>query len=363
VIYSYKYIDHPIQKFHEGINYFFEKLIDLDLGEYDENQHTPAWFKKSVNASSTLLLGNLKSFVTTFHGLSADEKRNIKEVFEANQDIGDLCRGNGHPKKYGAITNEVFRDALRAFYDTLWTRVSKKDNCVNAEVEKICGKIITHYKAFRKDVQHNLKICPFCGLDGMLPSGSVNREAYDHYLPKAQYPFIAVNFKNLAPMCHHCNSTEKTIDDPLEDTGSRRVVVYPFDSLPDDHFEPRVFKTNSYSESFHSTLLKAIDWDIELTSSKLNVDQLEAWDNIFRLKGRYREFLDDYEQTWFGHLLKDYQNRSKAKNFTEFRTEYLKDLKKDIPTTIWWAVRYAYFYFLLYEDDIEEDLNLITPAA
>ena len=35
-------------------------------------------------------------------------------------------------------------------------------------------------------------------------------------MPKGSYPFISVNFKNLAPMCSECNSSYKLAKDPTK---------------------------------------------------------------------------------------------------------------------------------------------------
>lgn len=54
------------------------------------------------------------------------------------------------------------------------------------------------------------------------------REAYDHYLPKALYPFNSINFRNLAPACHECNSTYKLSKDPAHNASGRRKAFYPY---------------------------------------------------------------------------------------------------------------------------------------
>ncbi|MCD6618299.1 HNH endonuclease [Aeromonas veronii] len=43
-------------------------------------------------------------------------------------------------------------------------------------------------------------ICPLCGIYGV--------DTLDHYLPKARYPLLSVNPKNLIPACTHCNGVK-----------------------------------------------------------------------------------------------------------------------------------------------------------
>lgn len=76
--------------------------------------------------------------------------------------------------------------------------------------------------------------CPFCGINDLLGEHHSRREAYDHYLPKALYPFNSINFRNLVPACHHCNSSYKTSKDPAytpKDPARavhRRAIFYPY---------------------------------------------------------------------------------------------------------------------------------------
>lgn len=43
-------------------------------------------------------------------------------------------------------------------------------------------------------------LCPLCGIHGV--------DSLDHYLPKARYPLLSVNPKNLIPACMHCNGSK-----------------------------------------------------------------------------------------------------------------------------------------------------------
>lgn len=362
MIYSYTYLSHDIQKFHVGINSFFGKMIDLDVPEFDETQHVDSWFLPAVNASKTLLLGNLKMFVQEYYQLADAEKANLKVVFEANQNIKELCCGNGTPMKFSAITNENFRDHLKDFYETLWKRLGNKNTGVNQEVEALCGKVHTHYQDWRKLPEHKGKLCPFCGLSGLFPPDSPHRPAYDHYLPKSEYPFIAVNFENLVPMCHNCNSYEKTTTDPLEDEGVRRIVFYPYDPLPENHFEAKIIVDEAYSLGEYSTRLNAIQWHFDFFSSGAHEVRLDAWDSIFRLKERYVGELKEQESNWFEDIKLKFREKPEGQSFSDFKEKYLRGIHRAISTSERSIVRFAYAKYLLNEVGIEEDLKLLVAA-
>lgn len=59
-------------------------------------------------------------------------------------------------------------------------------------------------------------VCPYCGMNYISSiskdkkSGNIRAVAtFDHYLPKADYKFLALNLYNLIPSCKNCNSTFK----------------------------------------------------------------------------------------------------------------------------------------------------------
>jgi len=362
MIYGYTYIDHDIQKFHKGMMYFFQKMIELDLGAYDENQLLEEWFRPLVNKSPAALLGEMMKIVAAYHDLCDNEKTEVTEAFENNQDIKEICEGNSDPKKYEHISNEAFRELLDEFFASLWIRIANKDDGINSKVVEECSTIMNHFGEFRKHSNHKTRICPFCGLNGFKPSFSPTRNAYDHYLPKAQYPFISVNFENLVPMCHDCNSDEKGADDTPFEGANRRVVYYPYDdTLACDHLEAVVIPNEVYDINELSTLLSDIDWNYDLKSNGNDDIRLTAWNDIFRLKGRYKEILIEYEQLWFSILIQDYSDfKASGKSFAEFRSELLIDLKVEFVRTERSTVHHSYINFLLNTDSIEEDLDLLT---
>lgn len=65
-------------------------------------------------------------------------------------------------------------------------------------------------------------ICPYCGAEDITPS-PLRRKAgttyakpdVDHFLPKAQYPYLAMSYANLIPSSVTCNRTRKHTFDPL----------------------------------------------------------------------------------------------------------------------------------------------------
>lgn len=123
--------------------------------------------------------------------------------------------------------------------------------------------------------------CPFCGLLPIDNEFDPTREAFDHYLPKSKYPFNSVNLKNLAPSCHKCNSGNKGDKDPLYDKdGNRRKAFYPFSKTKADiQISVDVLSKN---------WLNLTSSDLSVTiSSSTHTDEVETWNDLFRIKQRY----------------------------------------------------------------------------
>lgn len=214
------------------------------------------WLKTAVDEIYTLC-----------QTLTADERKTIKEAFEANNKIEDLCNGSAKPiylDKLPKVVEEKMKPLLVDFYEDL------------LEKAKVPGEKKDYYE---KLVEENeFKDCPCCGLIYFEPKDSDNREAFDHYLPKAHYPFSSVNFQNLVPLCYKCNSDRKKAKDPIE---KGKKAYFPFSST-NHAIEIKV--TIDHTKDLRK--LKRLDLRIEFTGDK---DKLETWDRLFATNERYND--------------------------------------------------------------------------
>ena len=131
--------------------------------------------------------------------------------------------------------------------------------------------------------------CPFCGITDMLGVYHSKREAYDHYLPKGIYPFNSINFRNLVPACHYCNSSYKTSKDvaftPKDPVGrnQRRKVFYPY-------------ATSSCKCQIEITIdlnTPDIEYlapsDVQLTfGSTATREEVDTWKDVYGIEERYK---------------------------------------------------------------------------
>ncbi|HTA63226.1 MAG TPA: hypothetical protein VK835_12250 [Bacteroidia bacterium] len=356
MIYAYEHIPHTIEGFHENIAYFFDSLVAKDLAKYDEKQLLKKSFIPIINRSKKLV-NALKEITKQYHLLGKKDKKTIKDALKNNVDIKKLCDNTGgySPVKYVKISDETFKALLKGFLTELWEGYY----FVNSIRDEF-GTVQEHFTEFKK--KQSGKVCPFCGLYPLKPADGDSRNAYDHYIPKAFYPFISVNFQNLFPICHECNSDEKKQIDTLFRGTSRRKVFFPYDTKYNaNRLSVSISPKEKYSKKTLKTLLDEIDWEVAIKLAGKSDPRLRSWDEIFNIKNRYKNNLLEYQKTWFeDFILKRYREDMADKlTFKRFKEKLMSDAKgqiKDNPLSI---LRFVYFNFIFSVSDIEGKLNTL----
>lgn len=360
MIYSYTYFDHKIQKFHLGLTYFFNKMFELDLEEFDADQMLEDPMKVIVSNSKTRLENPLKEIVIQYHALGNDEKNIIRDSFLNNNSIAELCKGEKEPRKYEQLPKPI-KKAVEDFWKSIWEDYSSKES-LNKAVKALCGEVLDHFHDFKNQPNQKTRVCPFCGLHGLKPSDDIHRNAYDHYLPKSMYPFNAVNFQNLVPICHECNSDEKKATDTLfDDHGNRREVFYPFDSgIDPDKLTVTISKNQAYTSGNSTLMKKDLKYDYEILIDGNQDNRVESWDSIFRLKERYQKYLADFETEWFEQLKSDYKDDLEdGIDFNRFKARILRRVAREMLVSEKGIIKNAYYNYLFDSDGFEEDLNAL----
>jgi hypothetical protein len=355
MIYSYKHLPHKIEGLNVEINYFFEKLFENDLEEYNDQILLKPDFVTLISSSGKII-NYLTQLTKDYHQLKEIDKLTLQNAFKYNSPIELLCNDPtcDSPIKFTAIQNEGFRKLLKDFLTDLW-----EDYPIIKAIEDNYGLVQDHFNDFIDNNHQKAFVCPFCGLHKLKPSKAVNRDAYDHYIPKAFYPFISINYLNLFPICHECNSDEKKATDTLFINGTRRKVFYPYDtSYRSDQLSIVVEPQESYSSFNFKTLLQDIKWNYKFTYEGNSDQRLESWDEIFRIKGRYKENILQYQNEWFGQLTTKYKRElKKGTAFFDFKDEVINDSKDEIHSSPLGILRYIYFNFLFSISDFEDKLS------
>jgi hypothetical protein len=129
------------------------------------------------------------------------------------------------------------------------------------------------------------------------------RDAYDHFLPKSEYPFSSINFKNLAPICHKCNSSNKGSKDPLYDAqGNRRKAFYTYSLLP------YVVEINLEINTSDLLCLEPDTINISFGPETFK-EELETWDDLFRITERYKaKCCSNEAKYWLTQVIEESEN-------------------------------------------------------
>lgn len=235
---------------------------------------------------SPKLLVKFEAFFDTFKFLPEASKNQFSTILSDSQDIENLFSNdniNCDIYKTTSIENLIGNNTFKDLADFLFT-------CVKYDR----WNIKEHYELIYNALAY--KVCPFCGIH---PLHKTYREDYDHLAPKAIYPLVSINPKNLAPMCHDCNSKNKGPKDVLYlPNGNRRAFIYPYTH----HIAVTI--------NFENCIIPQTDnenpngkWSIALNPDN---DNTKNWDDIFNIKKRYLvDFIIPSYETWLKDFVSD----------------------------------------------------------
>jgi hypothetical protein len=297
MLFAYTYVPHAMEKMQLYIDFiFFEVWCKAPIGlEFSpilfdaepDLKVIVSYFGFAANAPKRgkQFYKDIKGIYELFAALTSGQIDQIKHWYEANNDIEKVCANDPAVQiaRYADIKAIYpgLSKALASFFKGLY---SKQLLSLAALQDKI-GQIDEHYQAFMQ-VNKPAK-CPFCGITDMLGVYHTKREAYDHYLPKGLYPFNSINFRNLVPACHYCNSSYKTTQDPSyspkDPAGeiNRRKAFYPYAT---DH--QRIEVTINLGTPDIDRLTSA---DIQLTFGPVTVyEEIETWKEVYGIDERYK---------------------------------------------------------------------------
>ncbi len=289
MLFAYTYVPHQMERMQRFINFIFyqvwchaPKAGPYDLSLFDANpplKEVMTTFAYDHTQEGDRFSSQVQAIYLSFSQLSRGEISQFKRWHQANNDIEKVCANDPAVQiaRYTdiAATYPDLSEQLKSFFKGLY---SQQLLDIKALREKI-GKIDEHYQAFMQT--NTTGKCPFCGLGDIKGLHHNKREAYDHYLPKTLYPFNTINFRNLAPACHECNSFYKLSRDPAHNAVGRRKAFYPYATgahgieitvglhKPDiDHMTPD---------------------DIQLSFGPATAhEEIETWKEVYGIEERYK---------------------------------------------------------------------------
>ena len=339
MLFPYTYVPHQMDKMQTFIDYIFHEVWckapiglvfhpDLFSGNRDLREvMTEFGFSAQAAERGKEFYKDVKAIYKHFESLSPQEIDQFKQWYQGNNNLEKVCANDPavHLARYAdiAVNHKDLAAHLGTFFKGLYSQLLLDLAALRAKI----GDIKDHYTTF---VQTNKTgKCPFCGISDLLGPNHTHREAYDHYLPKALYPFNSINFHNLVPACHDCNSKYKTSKDPAhkpkDPAGAavRRKVFYPFSTAP--------HAIDLQVTLQHADIENLTPADIHLTFGPANVgEQIDTWKDVYCIEERYRgKLLGGDGKAWLVEVLDEWRWNDETTG-AEGKTpdEYLRDVSR-----------------------------------
>ncbi|WP_227753836.1 MULTISPECIES: hypothetical protein [Ramlibacter] len=244
--------------------------------------------------------GHVERIYGLFSALTAVQIKQFQQWYQGNNDLEKVCANDPatHLARYAdiAVNHKNLAAQLGTFFKGLYSQSLLDLAALRAKI----GDIEDHYQTFV--ATNKAGKCPFCGIGDIKGEHHSKREAYDHYLPKALYPFNSINFRNLAPACHECNSTYKLSKDPAYNLAGRRKAFYPFAAAA-QIIDIQVALQHSDIEN-----LKPTDVQMQFGPAAIT-EEIETWKDVYGIEERYKAKLcgENDGKYWLTQVLDECQ--------------------------------------------------------
>lgn len=300
------YKHHSIHKAQSFVNYVFLEVIlkaqkiaepvfssDLVIEKYKD-------LIDGINAD--YIKNPLIQIYATCKTLNNKSLKVLRKAIINNNRIRELCKGEIEPVLYSEIeaVNSDLAKNLKSFCDNLYDESIKK------------APFYSKYKTI--DNYYNFLVgksltCRACGRPTVLTKFNSYRSGLDHYLPRKHYPFSAINFKNLIPICDNCNESYKNQKDPL-------IIVRNKGRANEQRIKTKAyFPFSEYTLDIAINLNFTVNYNANLTPEEVEIsfncidhqEEVNNWDRLFGIKENYKaeicsdEMYSIYEEYLMAH--------------------------------------------------------------
>lgn len=312
MLFPYTYVPHQMEKMQAFIDFIFHEVWckapiglvfspDLFVKNSDLKEIIAEFgFSSKAAERGKSFYKDVKAIYNHFALLHPHEIFQFRQWYLDNNDLERICANDPtvHPARYidvlakYPILGKLLALFFRGLYDNSFLGL--------AAIREKIGDIKDHNKQFFD--KNKAGKCPFCGISDLKGIFHTRREAYDHYLPKYRYPFNSINFRNLAPACHECNSTYKLSKDPAYNVAGRRKAFHPY-AAPGYVVQIKVTLKHSDIEK-----LTPADITMQFGPTAL-VEEIDTWKDIYGIEERYKAKLcgENDGKYWLTQLLDECQ--------------------------------------------------------
>jgi hypothetical protein len=310
MLFPYTYVPHQMEKMQTFIDFIFHEVWckaptsgTFGLNLFDANaelREVMEAFYYSDAQGADFFHGHVERIYGLFSALTTAQINQFQQWYQGNNDLEKVCANDPatHLARYAdiAVNHKDLAAQLGTFFKGLYSQSLLDLAALRAKI----GDIEDHYQTFV--ATNNAGKCPFCGIGDIKGEHHSKREAYDHYLPKARYPFNSINFRNLAPACHECNSTYKLSKDPAHNLAGRRKAFYPFAAAA-QIIDIQVALQHSDIEN-----LKPTDVQMQFGPAAIT-EEIETWKDVYGIEERYKAKLcgENDGKYWLTQVLDECQ--------------------------------------------------------
>lgn len=328
MLFPYTYVPHQMEKMQTFIDYIFYEVWckapiglefhpDLFAGKPELQEVMSEFgFATQVPERGKAFYKDAKAIYQLFASLSAQDIDQFKRWYQGNNDLEKLCSNSPavHLARYAdiAVTHTALSEQLAAFFKGLYSQSLLDLAALRAKI----GDIDDHYQSFV--TTNKTGKCPFCGIGDIKGVHASKREAYDHYLPKKLYPFNSINFRNLVPACHECNSTYKLSKDPAHSATGRRKAFYPYTA--------KLYVIELLVTLQHSDIANLTPTDVDLQFGPAALDEeIDTWKDVYGIEERYKaKFCSNDSRDWLEQV------RILQRHYNFAPTTYLLSLDEQV---------------------------------
>ncbi|QOL16575.1 HNH endonuclease [Dickeya dianthicola] len=289
MLFPYTYVPHQMEKMQAFIDFIFHEVWCKALASgpfglhlFDTNRdlrEVMEAFYYSDAQGADFFYSHVERIYGLFSALTATQISQFQQWYQGNNDLEKVCANDPAISIIRYADIPVPHQDLGALLATFFKGLYSQSLLDLAALRAKIGNIDDHYQTFV--IANNTGKCPFCGIGDIKGEHHSKREAYDHYLPKALYPFNSINFHNLAPACHECNSTYKLRKDPVHNATGRRKAFNPYAAAG------HVIQIQVDLQHADIDALMPADITMQFGPAAL-AEELETWKDVYGIEERYK---------------------------------------------------------------------------
>lgn len=245
----------------------------------------------------------------------------------------------GKPEKAKVETFLKADKAQMEKYISGWGGYDPDDPIAVKASNKLLEKVFRYDNFSSRNVAYDImrkmdvRVCPYCNRQYTITlRDSKVRPQYDHYFPKAVYPYLALTLFNLVPSCGICNLAKSSLDTVSE------PILYPYE---EEFGKDIVFRTEMHKGA---SLLKYLhgltdEFNVKIKNPyrimKKQVDEQIDTLHLEKLYNEHKDYIRDIAKSHYINTEKRAKELHKMypllfkEEIDVINTFYMNDIRKD----------------------------------